>query len=82
MTTLIPAVMFGKGSLIAIMIPVVLLGIGSVSFFPTNLSYGAELTFPLQPAVVNASMNFLGQMTAFITLGLSTLITDIDATQI
>ena len=38
----------------------VLLGVASVSFFPASLSYGAELTFPLQPALVNACMNFMG----------------------
>lgn len=78
----IPMIMFSKGSLYAIMIPIVILGISSVSFFPTCLSYGAELTFPLQPALVNASMNFLGQITAFIMMGTATLITDVDASNI
>jgi len=77
---IILVLIFFKGNLIALLIPIVFCGIANVSFFPTGLSYGAELTFPLQPALVNASMNFLGQMTAFIMVGLSTLITDVDAT--
>ena len=51
---------FSDTNLGFIMIATVLLGASSVSFFPTSLSYGAELTFPLQPALVNAWMNFLG----------------------
>ena len=45
--TIIPVLVFGNGSLVAIMLPVVLFGISSVSFFPSSLSYGAELTFPM-----------------------------------
>ena len=44
----IPALAFGNSSLISLLIPILLLGISSVSFFPTALSYGAELTFPLR----------------------------------
>ena len=55
------------------------MGIAMVSLFPATLSYGAELTFPLQPALVNASMNFMGQMMSFCLTGLAVLITDIDA---
>lgn len=57
----------------------VLFGIGSVSFYPTSLSYGAELTFPLQPALVNACMNFLGQLSSAVFIGTSIYITDFDA---
>ena len=49
-----------EASLPKIVLAIVLFGISGVSFFPTSLSYGAELTFPLQPALVNACMNFLG----------------------
>lgn len=63
------------------MIPTVLSGITCVSFFPTALSYGAELTFPLAPALVNAAMNFLGQVTAFILGGASSLMTDVSANE-
>ena len=78
----IPALAFGNSSLISLLIPILLLGISSVSFFPTALSYGAELTFPLQPALVNAAMNFLGQVMAFAMMGTATLITDVDASQL
>ena len=61
------------------MVPTVFSGLSCVSFFPTALSYGAELTFPLAPALVNACMNFLGQITAFILGGASSIITDVDA---
>ena len=54
-------------------------GISSVSFFPTSLSYSAELTFPLQPALVNACMNFLGQMSSFALMATSSLVTDFNA---
>ena len=49
-----------KPTLTSIMPPSILLGVSCVSFFPTCLSYGAELTFPLSPALVNACMNFMG----------------------
>lgn len=69
----------GSGSLGEIMFAIILVGISSVSFFPTSLSYGAELTFPLQPALVNACMNFLGQICAFVLMISSIYITDVDA---
>ena len=37
----------GNGGLTNIMVSTILLGVSCVSFFPTSLSYGAELTFPL-----------------------------------
>lgn len=46
-----------------------------------SLSYGAELTHPLKPALVNAMLNFLGQVCAFVMTGASTIITDVDATK-
>ena len=58
----------------------VFFGFSSVSFFPIGMSYAAELTFPLRPALVNACMNFFGQVCCFFTIGLSALVTDVDAT--
>ena len=69
----------GASSVSAILIPNMFFGIASVSFFPTSLSYGAELTFPLQPAMVNACMNFMGQLCAFMLMSLTIYITDFDA---
>ena len=67
-------------SLGQITIGFILFCMACVSYFPTSLSYGAELTFPLQPALVNACMNFMGQLCAFILMGVCTYITDVDAT--
>lgn len=49
-----------NGELLPILASTIVFGISGVSFFPVALSYGAELTFPLQPALVNATMNFTG----------------------
>ena len=56
-----------------------LMGIGFVSLFPVSLSYGAEITFPSQPSMVNACMNFSGQVCSFVVTALIIWITDIDA---
>ncbi len=56
-----------------------LMGIGFVSLFPVSLSYGAEITFPAQPSMVNACMNFSGQVCSFVMTALIIWITDIDA---
>jgi len=37
----------GSGKLVEVLLPCIFLGVSSVSFFPSSLSYGAELTFPL-----------------------------------
>ena len=66
-----------EGILGPIMASTITLGISSVSFFPTSLSYGAELTFPLQPALVNSCMNFLGQVSAFILMWFSAYMTEV-----
>ena len=68
-----------EANLVNIMVPLILFGISFVSFFPTSLSYGAELTFPLQPTLVNACMNLMGQLSAFVFMGVSSYITDVDA---
>ena len=64
-----------------VLVPTVLVGIATISFFPTCLSYGAELTFPLQPALVNAFMNFLGQMCTFVITIAASMITDVDGAE-
>ena len=46
-----------------------LLGFFSTGFVPLALSYGAELTFPLQPALVNGTLTLLGSISSFV-LGL------------
>jgi hypothetical protein len=66
-----------EGILGPILASTILLGFSSVSFFPTSLSYGAELTFPLQPALVNSCMNFLGQVSAFILMWFSAYMTEV-----
>ena len=57
---LLLTLVYSDTNVICLVSATVLLGASSVSFFPASLSYGAELTFPLQPALVNAWMNFLG----------------------
>ena len=44
----------------------VVLGFSSVSIIPLSLSFAAELTFPLQPAMVNGAIILAGQMVAVI----------------
>lgn len=54
------ALLSSQATLNNIMVSTLLFGISCVSYGPTSLSYGAELTFPLQPVLVSAFMNFLG----------------------
>ena len=42
------------------------LGFALVSYIPLCISYGSELTFPLQPALVNATLIMLGSTSSFI----------------
>ena len=67
------------GNLVGMILATTFLGISFVSLFPASLSYGAELTFPLQAGLVNACMNFSGQILAFLFTALTVWITDIDA---
>lgn len=68
-----------KGPNMSLMLTVIIVvSIACVSCFPTCLSYGAELTFPLSPVLINACMNFLGQIYGFILMGASALITDVN----
>ena len=53
-------------------------GIACVSFFPTSLSYGAELTFPLDPTLVNSTMNLFAQFISFVLMMGALYITDVD----
>lgn len=43
-----------------------ILGFFATSYIPLCLSYGAELTFPLQPALVNGTLTLLGSASACI----------------
>ena len=42
------------------------LGFAHVSYIPLCISYGSELTFPLEPALVNATLIMLGSTFSFI----------------
>ena len=42
------------------------LGFFATGFIPLSLSFGAELTFPLQPALVNGTLTLLGSMSGFV----------------
>jgi len=43
-----------------------LLGLFAIGYVPLSFSYGAEMTFPLQPALVNGTLTLLGSFTAFL----------------
>lgn len=47
-------------------VAVCFMGFTSVAYIPLSLSFSAELTFPLQPALVNGSMILAGQASAAI----------------
>ena len=42
------------------------IGFFATGFIPLSLSYGAELTFPLPPALVNGTLTLIGSASAFI----------------
>ena len=44
----------------------ILMGFSSVAYIPLTFSFAAELTFPLQPALVNGFLLLAGQASAFI----------------
>ena len=69
---------FTDNTLINLVITAIVAGIACVSFFPTSLSYGAELTFPLDPTLVNSTMNLLAQFSSFILMLGALYITDVD----
>ena len=51
-----------------------LLGLFAIGYVPLSFAYGAELTFPLQPALVNGTLTLLGSFTAFLLSLLSAFI--------
>lgn len=48
------------------MISMMLMGFSSVAYLPLSFSFAAELTFPLQPALVNGALLLTGQASAFV----------------
>lgn len=48
------------------LVSLLLMGFSSVSYIPLSFSFAAELTFPLQPALVNGAMLLAGQASAFV----------------
>ena len=70
---------FTDNTLFNLVLTAIFAGIACVSFFPTSLSYGAELTFPLDPTLVNSTMNLFAQFCSFILMMAAIYITDIDA---
>lgn len=44
----------------------ILMGFSSVSYIPLCFSFAAEVTFPLQPALINGAMLLAGQLSAFV----------------
>ena len=70
-----------EADMLWITIVAVFLGIALVSLNPVCLSYGAELTFPMSPVVVNAFMNFWNKVIALIMIGTTALITNLDVTE-
>jgi len=43
-----------------------ILGFFCTAYIPLCLSYGAELTFPLSPALVNGTLTLMGSVAAFL----------------
>ena len=43
-----------------------LLGFCAIGYVPLCLSYGAELTFPLQPALINGTLTLIGSFSSFL----------------
>ena len=60
MSTALITLVFSDKNIGYLFCPIVAVGLVTTSYFPACISYGAELTFPMQPAMANASMNFLG----------------------
>ena len=53
-------------SLTVILVYMIVLGVSMISVVPTSLDLGVELTFPLQPALVNGTMFMIAQGQGFI----------------
>ena len=43
-----------------------ILGFVATGYIPLTLAYGAEITFPLQPALVTGTLTLLGSASAFL----------------
>ena len=69
---------FTDNTLFDLVVTAIIAGVACVSFFPTSLSYGAELTFPLDPTLVNSIMNLFAQFSSFILMMGALYITDVD----
>ena len=54
------------------------MGISIVSVLPTGLSLGVEITFPLQPAVVNNMMNLAAYISGALQSIIYSTIVDVD----
>mmetsp|Transcript_4223 Transcript_4223/g.5255 ORF Transcript_4223/g.5255 Transcript_4223/m.5255 type:complete len:130 (+) Transcript_4223:1287-1676(+) len=55
------------------------MGFTSVAYIPLSLGFSAELTFPLQPALVNGSMILAGQASAAVQSILFAFVLDVNA---
>lgn len=63
----------------AFYVAVCFMGFTSVAYIPLSLGFSAELTFPLQPALVNGSMILAGQASAAIQSVLFAFVLDVNA---
>ena len=59
-----------------IKVPSIVYGFFILGYIPTCLSYGAELTFPLQPALVNGTLFIFGDIFTFLFTLFGTLMTN------
>lgn len=63
-----------------LLLSIILMGFCAVSYIPISLGLASELTFPLQPALVNGTMILLGQASAFIQSIVFALTLDVSLT--
>ena len=56
------------------------MGFSSVSLIPLSVGFAAELTFPMQPALVNGGMMLAAQLSAFCQSIMFALIIDVPLT--
>ena len=56
---------------------VVLFGLVGVGVRPVSISYGVELTFPMQPALTNGIMTFVANAVAFLLSLVINFVTDV-----
>lgn len=67
-------------SMTLFIVSLILLGFASVAFIPLTLNFAAELTFPLQPALINSIMTLSGQTSATIQSFLYAFFLDVSPT--